>query len=158
MEIIAVYSENYMETTNTKRKSYLMLKRLVQIATIRLLKVKIYPHSKEYENSLFCSQQPIVALIPCQTVSNKNLSLHSRSTLILLSPHNFRPPDRASYCAHLSNDLVPLPNDSSHMTDTLSSPFQKNGAVQSEDSPAMQLHKFDDMELQNGASRIQKRN
>jgi hypothetical protein len=37
------------------------------------------------------------------------------------------------------------------MTDALSSPFQiacnENGAVQSEDSPAMQLKKFDDMEL-----------
>jgi hypothetical protein len=128
-----------------------MLKRLVHIATIRLLKVKIYPPSKECQKPLLCSQQPTVALIHCQTDSKKNLILNSRSTLTVSSPHNFRPPDRASRCAHLSNDLVSLPNDSSHMTDTLSSPFQiasnENGAVQSEDRPAMQLHKFDDMEL-----------
>jgi hypothetical protein len=47
--------------------------------------------------------------------------------------------------------MVPLPNNSSHMTDKLSSPFQiasnENGAVQSEDSPAKQVHKFDNMEL-----------
>jgi hypothetical protein len=41
MEIIAVYSENYMGTTKIKRKGYLMLKRLVHIATIRLSKVKL---------------------------------------------------------------------------------------------------------------------
>jgi hypothetical protein len=35
-EIIAVYSENHTEPINIKCKSYLMLKRLVHIATIRL--------------------------------------------------------------------------------------------------------------------------
>jgi hypothetical protein len=35
-EIIAVYSENHTEPINIKNKSYLMLKQLVHIATIRL--------------------------------------------------------------------------------------------------------------------------
>jgi hypothetical protein len=39
-EIIAVYSENHTEPINIKCKSYLMLKRLVHIATVRLQKVK----------------------------------------------------------------------------------------------------------------------
>jgi hypothetical protein len=34
-EIIAVYSENHTESIDIKCKSYLMLKRLVHIATIR---------------------------------------------------------------------------------------------------------------------------
>jgi hypothetical protein len=87
-----------------------------------------------------------VALIPRQTNSVNKITFHSRSTLIISSLHNFRPPDRASCCAHLSNDLVALPNDSSHMTDTLSSPFQiarnDNEAVQSEERPAMQLYQL----------------
>jgi hypothetical protein len=35
-EIIAVYSENHAEPINIKRKGYLMLKRLINIATIQL--------------------------------------------------------------------------------------------------------------------------
>jgi hypothetical protein len=35
-EIIAVYSDDHTEPVNTELKSYLMLKRLVHIATIRL--------------------------------------------------------------------------------------------------------------------------
>jgi hypothetical protein len=36
-ELIAVYSENHTEPINIQWKSYLMLKQLVHIATIRLL-------------------------------------------------------------------------------------------------------------------------
>jgi hypothetical protein len=39
-EIIAVYSENHTQPINIKYKSYLMLKRLVHIATILLYKFK----------------------------------------------------------------------------------------------------------------------
>jgi hypothetical protein len=35
-ELIAVYSDNYTEPINAQCKSYLMLRRLVHIATIRL--------------------------------------------------------------------------------------------------------------------------
>jgi hypothetical protein len=66
-EIITVYSENHIESINIKCKSYLMLKWLVNIATIRLWKVN-------HEKNAFTIKKNLL--------TSKNISLQTRKNLV----------------------------------------------------------------------------